>query len=163
MTNASTVLSLCEIKDTHTHTHTHTHTNCDGFFPPTACPMGEVSSYLVAHNSYVRLPVGGVASGRFRVCKCGHDAMLTKCHNMERIGLDSCLLPSGRIHGESRAPHDRGHVYPNSRDTGDEDRVREILFCCGLCCRFLRTVSGLTPTNLPVIENCVRALQDTTR
>ena len=64
----------------------------------TACPMGEVSSYLVAQNSYVRLPKGDKQSN-YRVCKCGHHRMLSKCHDMERVDRDNCMLGSGRIHG----------------------------------------------------------------
>ena len=60
--------------------------------------MGEVSSYLVAQNSYVRLPIGDTRNN-YRVCKCGHHGMLSKCRDMERIETDSCLLGSGRIHG----------------------------------------------------------------
>ena len=64
--------------------------------------MGEVSSYLVAQNSYVRLPIGDSQKNyHYRVCKCGHHGMLSKCHDMERVDMASCLLGSGRIHGNS--------------------------------------------------------------
>ena len=76
------------------------------FHKQLGCPMGEVLTHLVPHNSFVRLPT--VTNRQLqcqRVCKCGHHNLLHKCKDMACTEEAHCLLGSGRIQGEYRVTH----------------------------------------------------------
>ena len=88
--------------------------------------MGEVSTHIVPHGSYVRIPMhgwggeGGVEGGFnpgvlgsvgvvggwsecYRMCRCGGEDRLHHCvHNLGCVREDQrqCLLQSGMIHCE---------------------------------------------------------------
>lgn len=71
---------------------------CKSYICQPGCPLGEVSSFHVVPNSYVRVPTASPNQLHcHRVCRCGHRGTLHNCQEPECVSPSHCLLGSGRI------------------------------------------------------------------
>ena len=65
------------------------------------CRLGEVSQFYAVKHAYVRIPSPDQGDHFcHRICQCGHDGLLHRCHQVACVRRSKCLLDTGRIEGK---------------------------------------------------------------